>query len=121
MAIEQIISIAKAKHDSLLSNEFISTVKSVIGTCQALGVLIESKDPKEVMEEIREGKYASEINAKKTEVDPEKKKELDSFFATIAEKQDALRKAEEAEQAAAEEKKAAAAAKAPAPAAPAKK
>lgn len=107
-SIEQVISISKAKHDSLLSNEFISTVKSIVGTCQALGVLIENKESQEVMEEIVQGKYSEEIDAKKTDTDPEKRKELDLYFETIAEKQEAVKKAEEAEKAAEEEKKAAA-------------
>ena len=111
LAIEQIISISKAKHDSMLSNNFIATVKSVMGTCQALGVLIESKEPKEALEEILEGKYGEEIEAQKTDVDPEKQKELDAFFKTVDEEQDAVKKAEEAEAAAAEESKAEAAGK----------
>ena len=106
-AIEQVIEVAKAKHASMLSNEFIASVKSVIGTCQALGVLIENQDTKEIMSAIIEGKYAEEISAQKTDVDPEKRKELDAYFAEVAEKQEAVQKAEEAEAAAAEEAKAA--------------
>ena len=109
-AIEQVISVAKAKHDSMLSNDFMATLKSVIGTCQALGVLIENKETKEIMEDINEGKFAEEISAKKTDVDPEKRKELDDHFATIAAKQEEIKKAEDAEKAAEEEKKAGAAA-----------
>ena len=105
MAIEQVISVSKQKHDSMLSREFKSTVKSVIGTCQALGILIESKTPKEVLEEISEGKYSEVINAKKTDVDPEKRKELDAYFAEVSSKQEELKKAEEAEKAAEEEAK----------------
>jgi|TARA_B100002003_G_scaffold239935_1_gene259863 large subunit ribosomal protein L11 len=107
LAIEQLISISKAKHDSLLSNEFISTVKSVVGTCQALGVLIENKEASEIQNEIAEGKYSDEISAKKTEVDPEKKKELEEYFKNVELEQEAVRKAEEEEKAAEEEKKAA--------------
>jgi large subunit ribosomal protein L11 len=103
-AIEQVISVSKAKHDSMLSNDFMATLKSVIGTCQALGVLIENKEPKEIMKDIQEGKYESEISAKKTDVDPEKRKELDEYFATVAAKQEAIKKAEDAEKAAEEEK-----------------
>lgn len=110
-AIEQVIAIAKQKHDSMLSNDFLSTLKTVLGTCQALGVMVESKEIKQVMKEIAEGKYSEEIDAKKTDVDPEKRKELDSYFATVAAKQEALKKAEDAEKAAAEEKKATKAAK----------
>jgi len=105
LAIEQVISVAKSKHDHMLSNEFISSVKSVVGTCQALGVLIENKEAQEVMEEIVEGKYSEEINAQKTDVSPEKRKELDAYFADVAEKQEALKKAEDAEAAAAAEAK----------------
>jgi len=108
-AIEQVISVAKAKHPSLLSNTFMASVKSVIGTCQALGVLIESKDPKEVLEEIAEGKYKEEIEAQKTDIDPEKRKKLDEYFTEVEEEQEAIKKAEEAEKAAEEEAKAEAA------------
>ncbi|MCH7850965.1 MAG: 50S ribosomal protein L11 [Nanoarchaeota archaeon] len=106
LAIEQVISVSIAKHDSLLSREFISTVKSIIGTCQALGVLIENKTPREILAEIEEGKYSEEISAKKTEVDSEKRKELDEFFKEVELKQEAIQKAEEEEKAAEEEKKA---------------
>lgn len=105
-AIEQVISIAKAKHNHMLSNDFMATLKSVIGTCQALGVLIENKEIKEILKEIAEGKYAEEISAQKTDVDPEKQKEIDSYFSSITEKQEAIKKAEEAEKAEEEEKKA---------------
>ena len=95
----------------MLSNDFMATVKSVLGTCQALGVLVESKEIKEVLEEIEEGKYKEEIDAQKTDVDPDKRKELDNDFAGVAAKQEALKKAEDAEAAAAAEKAAQKAAK----------
>jgi large subunit ribosomal protein L11 len=113
MAIEQVISIAKAKHDSMLSNNFMSTVTSVIGTCQALGVMIESKDSKEAMEEVKEGKYNAEIEAQKTDVSPEKRLELDEFFKKVEADQNAIRKAEEEEKAAEEAAKATAGEAAP--------
>jgi len=109
LAIEQVISVSKAKHDAMLSKEFESTVKSVIGTCQALGVLIENKTAKEIMEELASGKYKSEIKAKKTDVSAEKRKALDAFFAEVAKKQEAVKLAEAAVAAAEEEQKAAAA------------
>jgi large subunit ribosomal protein L11 len=112
-AIEQVISVSKAKHDHMLSNDFMATVKSIIGTCQALGVLIENKEPKEILEEIAEGKYKEEISAQKTDVNPEKRKELDAHFAEVEAEQEAIQKAEEAEAAAAEEAKAAEATGAP--------
>jgi len=96
-SIEQVIGVAKAKHSSMLSNEFIASVKSVLGTCQALGVLVESKEVKVVLNEINDGKYAEEISAQKTDMSDEKKVELDAYFEKVTEKQDALKKAEDAE------------------------
>ncbi|MCK4997043.1 50S ribosomal protein L11 [Candidatus Pacearchaeota archaeon] len=96
-AIEQVIGVAKAKHDAMLSNEFISSVKSVLGTCQALGVLVESKEVREVLDEINDSKYAEEISAQKTDVSDEKKADLKEYFATIEAQQEAVKKAEDAE------------------------
>ncbi|MFH1521892.1 MAG: 50S ribosomal protein L11 [archaeon] len=112
-AIEQVISVAKAKHASMLSNDFMATVKSVLGTCQALGVLVENKEIKEILKEISEGKYTEEISAQKTDVDSEKRKELDDYFVGIAAQQEAVQKAEAEEKAAEEEKKAEAVIKTP--------
>ncbi len=105
-SIEQIISIAKTKYPNLLASNFKAAVKSVVGTCVSLEILIENKEPKEVMQEIEEGKYDKEIKEQKTETDPEKKKQLKDFFAEIKEKQDALVKKEEEEKEAEEAKKA---------------
>ncbi|MFH0808480.1 MAG: 50S ribosomal protein L11 [archaeon] len=113
LAIEQIIAVSKAKHDAMLSSDFMATLKSVLGTCQALGALIEDKEVKEILKDIEEGKFAEEIKAKKTDVDPEKRKALDAYFKTIAAKQESVKKAEDAEKAAEEEKKAAKAVAAP--------
>jgi len=105
LAIEQVIAVAKAKHETMLSNTFMASVTSVVGTCIANGILIENKDPKEILAEIRRGAYAEEIRAQKTEVDPEKKKELGKYYKLIAEKQEAARKAEAAAKVAKEAKK----------------
>jgi len=104
IAIEQIIKIAKTKHPNMLAREFKSAVKSVIGTCMSLGLLIENKDPKQVLEEL-DSKYKTEIEQQKTEVSPEKKEKLEKFFATIQAKQEAEAKKEEEEKAAEETKK----------------
>ena len=97
LAIEQVINVSKSKHISMLSNEFLATVKSVIGTCLTIGTLIENKDPKEILIEIKAGKYASEIKSQKSVVSAEKKKELADFFGTVIAEQEAKIKAELAE------------------------
>ncbi len=107
IAIEQLISITKTKQSSMLAKDFISALKSVIGTSMALGILIENKDPKAVLDEIEKGKYKQEIESQKTELSPEKKKKLDAFFVKVQAKQEEVKKKEEEEKAAEEAKKAA--------------
>ena len=109
LAIEQIISIAKIKHPNMIVSSFKAAVKSVVGSCVSLGIIVENKDPKEVEQEIEEGKYDSEINEQRTEIPPEKKQKLDEFYGEIKSKQDLILKKEADEKAAEEEKKAEAA------------
>jgi len=105
-SIEQIISVAKIKHPDMLANNFKSAVKSVVGSCVSSGILIESKEAKEVEKEIDDGKYNKEIQAMKTQAEAEKKQKLDEYFAEIKSKQEALVKKAEEEKAEAEAKKA---------------
>ena len=83
LAFEQVISVAKQKHDNMLSNDFFATVKSVLGTCQALGIMVDNKDINELMQDINDGKYDALIKAQKTEVSPEKSQELKTFFEKV--------------------------------------
>jgi large subunit ribosomal protein L11 len=117
MSIEQIISIAKTKEGNLLCKDLKSSVKTIVGTCVSLGILIENKPAVEVEQEIAEGKYDKEINSIKTETSPEKKKQLDEFYSKIKKEQDKLQQQEQAAKAAEETK---AAAEAPVAAAAAK-
>jgi large subunit ribosomal protein L11 len=54
-SIEQIISVAKSKYPNLLSKDLKAAVKTVVGTCVSLGILIENKSASEVEKEIDEG------------------------------------------------------------------
>lgn len=114
LAIEQVISITKQKQAGMLARDFMGALKSVIGSCMSLGTLIESKDPKEVLEEIEAGKYKKEIESQKTEASAEKLQELKDFFMGVDSAQKAAAKKAEEEAAAEEAKKAAAATAAPA-------
>ena len=121
-SIEQVISVAKTKHPNMLAKDFKSAVKTVVGSCISGEILIDSKDPREVIQEIDEGKYDKEISEQRTETDPEKRRQLDEFFSEIKAKQDALVKKETEEKEAEDAKKAAkAATAAPAAGADAKK
>lgn len=109
-SIEQIISVAKTKESNMLAKDFRAAVKSVVGNCTSMGILIENKNPKEIEKEIDEGKYDSEIKQKKSETQAEKIKSLDKYFAEVKAKQDAAIKKAQEEKAAEEAKKEAAAA-----------
>ena len=89
-SIEQIISVAKAKLPNLLCKDLKAAVKTVVGSCASLGVLIENKPASEIEQEIEEGKYDEEIREEKTETPDEKRKELDNYFSNIKSKQEKL-------------------------------
>jgi len=108
-AIEQIISVAQTKMPGMLCKDFKSAVKSVVGSCVSLGILIEDKNPKETEKEIDAGKYDKEISAQTTSASDDKKKKLQEYFSILKVKQDELIKKEEAEKAEKEAAKVAAA------------
>ena len=118
-AIEQIVSVAKTKMPGMLCKEFKSAVKSVVGSCVSLGVLIENENPKEIEKEIDKGIYGNEIKNQITILSPEKKARLDKFFTDVKAKQEEMLKKEEVEKAAEEAAKAEKVAEAAATAAPA--
>ncbi|MCK9570621.1 50S ribosomal protein L11 [Candidatus Pacearchaeota archaeon] len=95
-SIEQIISLAKSKSQNLLCKDIRSAVKTIVGTCASLGILIENKPATEIEQDIDAGKYDKEIKAEKTITSPEKKKELDEYFAKVKKEQDKLIKQEQA-------------------------
>lgn len=116
-SIEQIIAVAKSKQSGMLAKDLKAAVRSVVGTCVSLGLLIEGKHPADVEKEILQGKYDKEIKEERTQTSPEKVKELEEFFSGIRSKQDLLLKQEKAAKEAAEAEKTAAT---PAAAAPVK-
>jgi large subunit ribosomal protein L11 len=99
ISIEQIINIAKQKLPNLLCNNLKSAIKVVVGTCGSLGILIDNKNAKEIQEEIEKGFYDQEIKNEKTELDSEKKKQLEEHFLKIMKSQEELIKKIESEKA----------------------
>jgi hypothetical protein len=89
----------------MLVNDFKAVVKSVLGSCVSLGILVESKDPREVIKEIDEGKYDEEIKNKSTEPNQEKIDKLSEYFEEVKKEQEAIVK--EIEEKAAKEAEAA--------------
>lgn len=117
LSIEQVISVSKTKMQNLLCKDLKSSVKTVLGTCVSLGILVESKPAKEIEKDIDAGKYDKEIKSESTQTPPEKKAELDKFFNDLKTKQDAKLKQEQAVKEAEAEKTKDAKAPAAAPAA----
>lgn len=78
MAIEQVIKVAKMKTDSMLSKDLKASVKSVVGSCGPMGIIVEGKKLDVITKELDEGKYDEQINSGKTDVSDEKLKQLSS-------------------------------------------
>ena len=104
-SIEQIIKVAKTKLQNLLCKDLKSAVKTVVGSCVSLGILVENKNAKEIEQEIDEGKYDKQINGEITETPEEKKKELSSYFSKLKAEQDKKLKAAQAAKEAEDAKK----------------
>tara|TARA_Y100000310_G_C20543434_1_gene744433 strand:- start:137 stop:811 length:675 start_codon:yes stop_codon:yes gene_type:complete len=110
ISIERVINIAKTKLPNLLAKDLKKGTKLVVGSCVSLGILIDNKEAKEIIEDIDSGKYDREIDSEITEVSDDKREKLDKFFAIRKAKQDKDQKAIEEAEAAAEAAKAEAAA-----------
>ncbi len=90
ISIEQVIKIAKMKQESMFVNDLKAAVKNVIGSCNSMGVLIESIPAKDFVKKI--DSYNDLIKQQKTEVSKEK---LDKLKADIEEIQRVYKKEQE--------------------------
>ncbi len=118
IAMEQVIKIAKMKADSLIVKDVKAGVKTVIGSCRSMGILVEGKEPAEMMKELNAGTYDTMIKAENVEIsDPEKKARFKDLGKELSEKMRQVAKAKAEAKAAAEASATAAAAAGAAPAA----
>ena len=113
-SIEQIISVAKTKFPNMLCKDMKAAVKSVVGTCVSLGILVENKSAADLEDDINRGVYDKEIKSEKTETSVEKKKVLKTFFDEVKSKQEQKIKQEQAAEEAKKAEQAATAAATPA-------
>lgn len=116
LGIEQVIKIAKMKQDSMLVNNLKSAVKSVIGSCNAAGIIIEGKIATEINKDIDSGAYDKQINEGITTMPADKKAKLASQLKEMQQqiekelaKEKAAKDAEDAEKKKIEEAEAVAA------------
>jgi len=119
LAMEQVVKIAKMKKDSMLVKSMKAAVKSVVGSCNSLGVLVEGKTAKEINKDIDKGVYDAIINSEATEVSAEKKailqQQLEEVRKLYAKDLERIKAEKEAKAAAAATKEAAGAAPAEEP------
>ncbi len=104
--IETVIKIAKIKEKDMIVNGLKEAVDSVLGTCVSLGILVESKDGREIIKEVKEGRYHDIISKGTEHASQEKLDMLAKDFVKVQKEQDAYIKSVEAKK----EAKAAAAA-----------
>ena len=120
-SIEQLIKVAKTKFPNLLCNNLKTALKTVVGSCVSLGILVENKPATDIESEIDQGIYDKQINDEITETPEEKKREMDEIFSKLKADQDKKIKAAQAAKEAEEAQKEAKAARASAPAPTTKK
>ena len=106
LPFETIIKVAKIKEKDMMVNSLNAAINSVLGTCVSLGILVESKDGREIIQEVKEGKYHDLISKGSEEASQEKLALLAGEFVKVQKLQDAYIKSVEAKK----EAKAAAAA-----------
>ncbi len=58
LTVEQVQKVAGMKKDSMLAKDKKARFKEVVGTCVSMGVTVDGKDPKQVLQEIEKGGYA---------------------------------------------------------------
>jgi len=107
LAIEQIIKIAKSKLDSMNCLSLKSAVKTIIGSCNSIGVLVEGMEPQEAIAAINEGRFDREISEERTVMSEEKKQlmaqELSEKKAELEKELEEIKAEEEKEKGAVEE------------------
>jgi large subunit ribosomal protein L11 len=77
MGMEQVLKVAQMKQDAFFSKDMTGAVKTIIGSANAMGILVEGKTAVQINPEIDAGKWENIINGNATEVSPEKRKILD--------------------------------------------
>ncbi|MCD6371127.1 MAG: 50S ribosomal protein L11 [Candidatus Aenigmarchaeota archaeon] len=62
VSMEKIVKIAKIKIKDMSTNDLKKAVLQVLGSCVSMPITIEGKHPKEIIEEVKEGKWDNIIS-----------------------------------------------------------
>ena len=106
LSIEDVIKVTKVKYSGMLEKEFKSAVKSVLGTCASIGLLVENKGANELIADVSSGKFDKEIDGKISEISDEKREKLKKYFDEVKSEQDTKLAEKKKEEEEAEAKKA---------------
>ncbi len=63
LSFEQVVKIANLKLDSLGTSNIKLAVKEVTATCLSCGVTVDSKNPKDILKEINDGKWDTQLQS----------------------------------------------------------
>lgn len=95
ISIEQVINIARIKKEDIKVDNFKSIIKTVLGSCLSSGILVESKNAKEIIKEVDKGIYDEIIKkGEKEELKPSNEKimKLKQDFEKVSQSQEKLLK-----------------------------
>ena len=59
ISMKAIVNVSEMKKDSLQGKDVKRRAMEVVGTCVSMGVKVEGKNPKDIIQEIKEGKWDS--------------------------------------------------------------
>ncbi len=57
ITLDQVLDVVNMKKDKLLAKSLKSMIKSILGTCLSVGLLVEGQNPKEIQKNIDDGLY----------------------------------------------------------------
>ncbi|MAG78671.1 50S ribosomal protein L11 [archaeon] len=86
LGLEQAIKVAKMKMNSLFVNNLKSAVKTVAGSCNSMGILVEGMTAVEFNKAVEAGKFNKELESENSEISNEKKKTLDEQLQVVKKK-----------------------------------
>ena len=85
IAAEDVIKIAKMKMEGLLDRSLKAAVKTVAGTCNSMGILIEGKTSDKFNKDLEKGLYDQHLREERTQVSPERRTQLQAQLKNIQE------------------------------------
>ncbi|MEM0480801.1 MAG: 50S ribosomal protein L11 [Candidatus Aenigmatarchaeota archaeon] len=61
ISFDKVVKVAKLKEKELEGRDFKQKIKQVLGTCLSLHLLVDNKDPRQVIKEVDEGLYDDKL------------------------------------------------------------